>query len=249
MNKKKKNFVAALAFFTILITLSLLWWNVTISQAWFSRTASIHDIQGDLKGNAGSVNARDASGWTGLMIAADRGDIDRARLLLEYKADPNALSNDLNKCTALHMICRKSLMVDRNIEIMELLLAHGANIHAKDAYQREPIHWIGGISDPRYRTRVLDLLMKHGADLNAQDINGDTPLNVMIDYLWSRDPSWFIDALMKPYGDKIDPKIKNKRGETSVDFARVRKYIPIVEALCSTGKWSCTEAERTGFVE
>jgi ankyrin repeat protein len=91
--------------------------------------------------------------------------------------------------------------------------------------------------------------MKYGADLNAQDINGDTPLNVMIDFLWSRDPSWFTDTILVPYGNKIDPTKKNKRGETTLGYAIAHKCLPIVKALCATGKWTCTEEERTGFVE
>ena len=79
--------------------------------------------------------------------------------------------------------------------------------------------------------------MKYGANLNAVDNNGDTPLNIMIDFLWSREASWFKEALFAHYGSKIDPALRNKKGETSLDYARSRKYIPIIKCLCSTGKW------------
>ena len=246
---KNKNFVAALTFFVITSALTFLWWNVAISQAWLNRIASREEILWSLRNNEGSVNAKNHDGWTGLMIAADLGDLERTQLLLQYKADPNIRSDDLNKGTALHMLCRKSFMTDRNVAIMKLLLDNGANVHALDIYGREPLHWIGGIGDPHFRTVVLDLLMRYGANLNARDVNGDTPLNVMIDLLWSRETSWFKEALFDKYGAKIDPAVRNKKGETSLDYARSRRYIPLIKVLCSTGKWSCTARERAGFFD
>lgn len=246
--KKNKNAWAALTFFSLSFGLTFLWWNFAISQAWLNRVASPEEIKYALMSDPQHVNAKTTYGWTGLMIAVDIGDVERVKLLLSYKADPNSISDDLNKNTALHMLCRKSFMSDRNIEIMKLLIDNGANIHARDAYGREPLHWIGGISDPNFRTKVLDFLMKHEADLNAQDNNGDTPLNIMIDFLWSRDASWFA-SLFESYGDKINPALKNKKGETSLDYAKARRYIPIVKALCNTGKWSCSRSERLGIFE
>lgn len=244
-----KNVVPVVLFFSITILLTVLWWNVAISQAWLSSVASPEEIQFALKNNEGNVNARDASGWTGLMLAVNLGDVERAKLLLQYRANPNLLSDDLNKDTALHMLCRKSFFTDRNVEILKLLLANGANVHAKDAFGREPIHWVGGISDEYFRTIVFDLLMKYGANLNAVDVNGDTPLNVAIDLLWSRDPIWFKQTFFDKYGSKIDPLIKNKKGETSLDYARSKRYIPIIKCLCETGKWQCTTKELRGEFE
>ena len=48
-----KNFVAALAFFSITIGLTFLWWNVAISQAWLSRTAAPDEIKWSLKTTRG----------------------------------------------------------------------------------------------------------------------------------------------------------------------------------------------------
>jgi ankyrin repeat protein len=42
-----------------------------------------------------TVNARDESGWTYLMYAAIRGDLDMVRLLVEAGADPDALPEEV----------------------------------------------------------------------------------------------------------------------------------------------------------
>src|SRR6516164_3077778 len=42
-----------------------------------------------------TVNGRDESGWTYLMYAAIRGDLDMVRLLVEAGADPNAVPEDV----------------------------------------------------------------------------------------------------------------------------------------------------------
>jgi ankyrin repeat protein len=239
---------AAGAFFMLCFGMTFLWWTFAISQAWLSRVATPEEIKYALMSDARRINDKTSYGWTGLMIAVDIGDVERVKVLLSYKADPNVVSGDLNKNTVLHMVCRHSFINDRSIEIIKLLLSNGANVHARDSYGREPIHWIGGISDDRMRTVVLDLLMQYGADLNAQDKNGDTPLNIMIDFLWSRDASWF-NRLLETYGDKINPTLKNNKGETSLDYAKVRNCIPIVKALCKTGKWQCTRSEQLGIFE
>ena len=57
-------------------------------------------------------------------------------------------------------------------ELVRWLVEQGADIDARDTYQRTPLHhrsksWIGGV----------DLLLDLGADIEAQDYQGDTPLH------------------------------------------------------------------------
>ncbi len=58
-------------------------------------------------------------------------------------------------------------------EIVELLIASGADINAKDGKERTPLHFAAeeGESD------VAAELMRLGADVNARDIIGRTPLD------------------------------------------------------------------------
>ncbi|KAF2462332.1 ankyrin repeat-containing domain protein [Lineolata rhizophorae] len=53
------------------------------------------------------------------------------------------------------------------------LLAHGANVNARDSWQQTPIMCFNAT---KYKSSIdiLELLVEHGADLNAQDMDGNT---------------------------------------------------------------------------
>ena len=65
-------------------------------------------------------------------------------------------------------------------ELVRWLVEQGADINARDTYQRTPLHhrsssWIGGI----------DLLLDLGADIEAQDYQGYTPLHAAANRVWA----------------------------------------------------------------
>lgn len=73
-----------------------------------------------------------------------------------------------------------------NVSMVELLLRHKADVHARETRMRStPLHLVAGKG--RYRdpgddsSAVAQLLVKHGADVNAQDAEGQTALHVACD--------------------------------------------------------------------
>ena len=62
--------------------------------------------------------------------------------------------------------------------IVELLLAEGADVNAKDKYGLTPLHRAasGG------HTETAELLITEGADVNAKNEDGKTPLDRAIKY-------------------------------------------------------------------
>lgn len=103
------------------------------------------------------VDAKDNSGWTALHHAIVYGDGDSiARILLEdYRADCNAVCR-LQK-TPLHYAVGRN-----NLSSARILLAHGANIQAKDSYQRTPLSF----AESEGRGRLAKILRDYEASMN-----------------------------------------------------------------------------------
>lgn len=141
------------------------------------------------------IHETDSEQWTALHSACANGNTTILRRLLEYKSEIEAITDkghrpihlavfsgnldcvhelikrnaDINvatyeeKATPLHMACKKGYA-----KIAQLLIQHGANIHAKDLLQRTPLHScaVSGRSD------IALLLLRSGAELNCLDIHG-----------------------------------------------------------------------------
>jgi ankyrin repeat protein len=73
---------------------------------------------------------------------------------------------------------------ERNLDTVELLLAKGAQVDAKDNDGSTPLHaWVtlwGGYAG--VGIEVAELLLSHGADINARNETGKTPLAYALSY-------------------------------------------------------------------
>ncbi len=109
-----------------------------------------------------SVRLKDTFGQTLLHWAANRnnyqGDIEQMKLFLSHGADVNAraYSNavEWEGWTPFHVACRNG-----NKSIAEMLIAAGADIHAKTDKGYTPL----SLAKEKERTEVVQLLLKHGA--------------------------------------------------------------------------------------
>jgi ankyrin repeat protein len=99
------------------------------------------------------------AGWrTPLMWAAHHNDVQLVRLLLDHGADPNHSTSFGNP---LSQACWND-----SFEAAEVLIAHGANVSARDAGANfTPLHWAAGTESPR--PQLVQLLLTNGADPNA----------------------------------------------------------------------------------
>lgn len=62
------------------------------------------------------------------------------------------------------------------MSLLRWLLAHGADVNAKDSHGETPLHE-AIISDRTPRHKFISTLLENGADINALNSNGDTPLH------------------------------------------------------------------------
>ena len=139
------------------------------------------------------VTAKDENLSTPLHLASSSGIPEIARLLIERGAD--ITSRDINRRTPLHLasswvsasaatlLFHHKLdvnpqydrgMSEQKVEIVGLLIDHGADVAAQDVAHSTPLHLAAfwGSVD------TVQLLVEHGADVTAQDQSNKTPLHL-----------------------------------------------------------------------
>jgi len=102
---------------------------------------------------------------TALIAAAENGDAESVRLLLDAGADMNATNNDGD--TALILAA-----VQGHAEIVRLLLDRGANVEATDSDGYTAFIVAAASS----HAEIVRLLLDRGADINATNHDGNTSL-------------------------------------------------------------------------
>ena len=126
------------------------------------------EIVGWLLSHGADLNLRDDyCSYTSLHVAALNGQVESSRILLQHKADQNALDN--NRRTPLHLASNGGY-----IDVARLLLEHGVDVNAQDNDRSTALHmaalygWV----------EVTRILLQHKADQNALDSDGHTPLHL-----------------------------------------------------------------------
>lgn len=129
-------------------------------------TARLRDL---LAADAALANAVASDGFTPLGLAAFFGHPKATRLLLAAGSDPNQAAHNPMKVAPLH-----SAVAGGTVEIVRDLLAHGADVHARQDTGFTALH--GAAAEGS--VEMVRLLLAHGADRFAKNDAGKTPADL-----------------------------------------------------------------------
>jgi ankyrin repeat protein len=115
------------------------------------------------------INSHSADGFTGLGFACFFKHLDAAKLLLDRGADPGLPSANALRVAPLHSAVAADL-----VELVELLLAHGADPSPREGGGSTPLHSAAGHGN----REIIARLLAAGADPSAQSKDGKTPADL-----------------------------------------------------------------------
>ena len=172
-----------------------------------------------------NVNHVFGDGLTRLMIACTFGKLDRVKELLKRGAAPNKTTPQGD--TALHMVH----VTDNNsgAKIVKLLVAHGANINAKNKIGETPLHVATRIGSRPFVKALLD----NGADIDGRTSNTVDP--PIFSFVWMGDLANV--KYMRRRGASVNVKTKGvtKKKWTLLQIAILKRHAKIIKYLVGQG--------------
>ncbi|HEV2862908.1 MAG TPA: ankyrin repeat domain-containing protein [Pyrinomonadaceae bacterium] len=140
-----------------------------------AESGEVAKVRAILKGGA-DVNARLGSGATALTLAARRGHVEVVKLLLRRGADPNAKLHSFHAGDFTALMAAIDRDVGRRTEILDAMIASGAEVNPTGAFGRSPLMY----AIERRDVLSLKHLLSKGADVNLKSAVGVTPLMVAV---------------------------------------------------------------------
>jgi uncharacterized protein len=119
----------------------------------------------------GDLDILDGDARTPLIHAAFKGKKNIVSWLLTNGANIN--HQDRNGWSALHFAVQ-----EKNVEMVDHLLQHGASVHLRDAYGNTPL-WRATF-DSRGSYDLVRLLLEHKADPNLKNEASRSPLDIAV---------------------------------------------------------------------
>ena len=158
------------------------------------------------------ANAEEKSHRTPLHLAVANGRLEIIRMLLGHGVDVNGVAGH-QSTTPLHEASSG--------DIVQLLIEHGADVHARDQSQSTPLHFSSSADKAR-------LLIEHGADVHARDQSQSTPLH--------HAGSWgYADKARLLIEHGADVNARDESQSTPLRLAVLKGYADIARLLIEHG--------------
>lgn len=125
-----------------------------------ARNGTLQNMKELVKQNPALVNVTDQMGFSSLILACYRGNVEVAEFLMDHVKDLNYESRE---GTAL-----AALSINYNKQLVEKLLQKGANPNTVDSQGNTPLHW----AIKRNNIELLQLLIKNNANTSVKDSLG-----------------------------------------------------------------------------
>ena len=166
-----------------------------------------------------------ALGHTALHMSIRQKHLGMTKILLDAGANPNVVERGWGKSALFFALDNPQETKKNNIQLIEWLLAYGADLNVINRYGRTPLHI--AIKD-----RSLDigqLLLDNGADPNTVDTDQKTALHYAI---WYKRKRPFIISLLKA---RADPNVQDSAGRTALHYAVKKGTAYLFEQLLHHG--------------
>ncbi|MDO4551043.1 MAG: ankyrin repeat domain-containing protein [Planctomycetia bacterium] len=180
----------------------------------YSEIKSIESLKA-LHGAGLDIMARNNEGNTFLMDNMFPSYKRFSKELLEYLFDSGYDVNITNH------VGRTLLHSAQDPELVKFCIHHGADVNAKDRYQKTPLHYFRSI----YGYEIVKLLLEAGAGVHEKDLDGRTPL------FYVENPETI--QLMMDYGAKVDGRDFN--GFSVLHSATMNQEAECVKLLLKLG--------------
>ncbi|WP_449400789.1 ankyrin repeat domain-containing protein [Chryseobacterium wanjuense] len=128
-----------------------------------ARTGTVTEVKELMKQNPDIINQTNDQGFSPLILACYRGNVEVAKFLMENVKDINYKSQE---GTAL-----AGLSVKYNKDLVEYILKKNANPNLADATGSTPLFWAVKFGNKE----LIELLLKYKADKTIKDSQGMTP--------------------------------------------------------------------------
>ncbi len=122
--------------------------------------------------NPEQVNAYNIDGFHPLGLACFFGHLQVASLLVEKGAEINSPSRNPQSVMPLH-----SAVASRQVGIARMLIAHGADVNARQTQDFTPLH----SAAQNGQTEMVQLLLTHGAEVDVRSAAGQAPYDLALE--------------------------------------------------------------------